>query len=256
MTTLTIGELAKRTGIRTSALRYYERQGLLEPVGRTGGGYRVYDEATTETVRFIQRAQRIGFSLEDIGVLLRGLHVGDVSDARVLETAEQRFVDVERRLTDLLMTRHELERFLLDLSGRLDDGTSEARARYERLIMHVCGHDDLAPDEVAGLTLDWLLERTGCRLAGIERDTLVDALHGVHVHVWQRDGDYCVLVATDSPQVERALAELARIEAECHAHQTPTLSKENDGWLFVARGENAFLFAQFFLALERVTPAS
>src|SRR5689334_17498826 len=77
---LTIGELANRTGLRTSALRYYEDQGLLEPAERTAAGYRLYDESAEQTVRFIQRAQRLGFSLTDIGLLLQGMHKRDLTD--------------------------------------------------------------------------------------------------------------------------------------------------------------------------------
>jgi hypothetical protein len=176
-----------------------------------------------------------------------------MSDESVLAAAEERYVAMERRLTEMLVTRHELERFLLDLSQRLEDPDDRTRARYERLILHVCGHDDTAsrgPD-VAGLTLAWLLERTGCALAGVDADELVAALAGVHVHVWQRDSDYCILVTSQSPEVEQALRELARIEAECHAHPAPTLTRDDQGWLFVAEGDDAYLFAQFFLTLEQ-----
>lgn len=248
---MTIGELAGRLGLRTSALRYYEQQGLLQPAGRNSSGYRVYGPEAEETLRFIQRSQRIGFSLDDIKTLLRGLEDGELSDANVLAAAEERFVSVERRLTELLVTRHELERFLVDLRERLEDPDDRTRTRYERLIMRVCGHDESSGTDVAQVTLDWLLQKTGCALAEGDPQALVDALAGTHVHVWQREGDYCVLVPTGSPEVERALQELARIEAECHAHPTPTLTREDDGWLFVAEGEDAYLFAQFFLSLER-----
>lgn len=249
MVELTVGELAKRVGMRASALRYYEQQGLLAPDRRSPSGYRLYAPQAEETLRFIQRAQRIGFSLDDIKALLAGLEGGGMSDESVLAAAEERFVAVERRLTEMLVTRHELERFLLDLGQRLEDPDDRARARYERLILHVCGHDD--SPEVAGLTLAWLLERTDCALAGVDAEQLIGALAGVHVHVWQRDNDYCILVPSEDVEVERALRELARIEAECHAHPAPTLSRDDQGWMFVAEGDDAYLFAQFFLALER-----
>lgn len=249
MSELTIGQLADRVGLRTSALRYYERQGLLEPARRSHSGYRMYSPDSERTLRFIQRAQRIGFSLDDIRTLLEGLEDGQLSDANVLAAAEERFVAVERRLTELLVTRHELERFLLDLGTRLDDPDDRSRHRYEQLILHVCGHRD--GGDVAGLTLDWLLERTGCALAEVDPERLLTVLRGAHVHVWQRDGDYCVFVAGESPDLEAALSELARIEAECHAHPAPTLTKEEGGWLFITEGEDAYLFAQFFLALEQ-----
>ena len=68
--TITIGELAKRGNVATSLLRYYEKEGLLEPVGRTQSGYRLYSPDSVRHLRFIRRAQRYGFSLSDIYLVL------------------------------------------------------------------------------------------------------------------------------------------------------------------------------------------
>ena len=62
---LTIGELAARSGLATSALRYYERSGLLSSV-RTAGGQRRYARATLRRVAFVRAAQQVGLSLEEI----------------------------------------------------------------------------------------------------------------------------------------------------------------------------------------------
>jgi len=59
-TTLTIGELAKQGSVATSLLRYYEKEGLLEPVGRTAAGYRLYSHDSVRHLRFIRKAQRYG----------------------------------------------------------------------------------------------------------------------------------------------------------------------------------------------------
>jgi MerR family redox-sensitive transcriptional activator SoxR len=69
MSELTVGELAKRSGVRTSALRFYEDQGLLRSE-RTGSGHRRYPRAALRQVAFIVFAQRIGMSLEEVGRLL------------------------------------------------------------------------------------------------------------------------------------------------------------------------------------------
>jgi len=61
-----ITELSKATGFPSSALRYYERIGLLSPVGRSSGGYRLYDERAVERLGFIARAKRLGLNLEEI----------------------------------------------------------------------------------------------------------------------------------------------------------------------------------------------
>ena len=102
---LTIGKLAKRVGLRPSALRYYEEQGLLTPAGRTPAGYRLYDATAERTLRFVQRAQRLGFSLADIHTLLQS---ASLSDQAVVALAEERFLALERRLTEQLVLRHEL----------------------------------------------------------------------------------------------------------------------------------------------------
>jgi len=67
---LTISELSKATGVSASALRFYERRGLVSPVGRSPGGYRVYDTHAVERLTFIGRAKLLGLSLDEIGDLV------------------------------------------------------------------------------------------------------------------------------------------------------------------------------------------
>jgi MerR family redox-sensitive transcriptional activator SoxR len=69
---LTIGELAARSGVATSALRYYEREGLIRST-RTAGNQRRYDRAELRRVAFIRIAQQIGVSLEEIRGALASL---------------------------------------------------------------------------------------------------------------------------------------------------------------------------------------
>ncbi|OFZ97789.1 MAG: heavy metal-responsive transcriptional regulator [Betaproteobacteria bacterium RIFCSPLOWO2_02_FULL_62_17] len=66
----TIGKLAAQAGISTDALRYYEREGLIVPSGKTGSGYRLYDEGSIRRIRFIKQAQHCGFTLTEIVELL------------------------------------------------------------------------------------------------------------------------------------------------------------------------------------------
>ncbi|WP_428099003.1 MerR family transcriptional regulator [Candidatus Rariloculus sp.] len=248
MATLTIGQLANLTRVSTSTLRYYEEQGLLKPSGRTDAGYRIYGPEAERTLMFIQRAQRLGFSLSDIRLLLRGLESGDLLDETVTAVAEERYFAIERQLTELLVQRHEMGVFLLDLKARAQSGRGDSEDLYERLIQRVCGHDH--GDSQAQATLAWLLERTGCSLARFGRDQLVRALEGKHIHVW-RDGDgYRVLIPGYDPALEEALTEIAALEANCHAHGAPRLESTDEGFLFTAEGDKAFLFAQFFLDLE------
>lgn len=98
-------ELAARVGVNTETLRYYERRGLLEHPPRTAGGYRDYPSGAVELLRFIRRAQELGFTLDEVDELI---HLGaggpDSCDAaRAL--AEARRADLESRITDLQRMR-------------------------------------------------------------------------------------------------------------------------------------------------------
>lgn len=80
---LTIGKVAARTKVTPDTLRYYERERLLSPSGKTGAGYRLYDTDAVRSIRFIRHAQECGFALAEIRELLRlrrasGAHCDDV----------------------------------------------------------------------------------------------------------------------------------------------------------------------------------
>ena len=62
----TIGKLAALTDVSTDALRYYEREGLIEPMGKSRNGYRYYVDDSTARIRFIKHAQTFGFTLAEI----------------------------------------------------------------------------------------------------------------------------------------------------------------------------------------------
>ena len=68
--TLQIGELAKRTALSIDAIRFYERRKLLPPAFRSAGRFRLYTTDDIERLRFVQRMQRLGFSLEEIKQLM------------------------------------------------------------------------------------------------------------------------------------------------------------------------------------------
>lgn len=67
---LTIGKVANEAQLSTNALRFYEREGLIHPAGKSASGYRLYDDGAVARVRFIKQAQQCGFTLEEIGELL------------------------------------------------------------------------------------------------------------------------------------------------------------------------------------------
>ncbi len=237
--TLTIGQLARRAGVSTSMLRFYEREGLLARPARSAAGYRLYPESAVQALMFIHRAQRLGFSLGDIRLLSRG-HT-------VVGIAEQRFIEIERRLTELLVLRHELELFLDDLAKEVGRAGGGAARIYRQLVDQVCGHE---PQRSAPGTVQRLTRRLGCALATVEQDQVFTALRGRHMHVWKEADGYTILVRDRSAAVQAALERLVADEAGCGVHGDAELTVAPDGLQLRVRGENAFLYAQLFLTLE------
>jgi MerR family transcriptional regulator, copper efflux regulator len=77
MTGLRVSELARRAGVAPSAVRFYERSGLLTPARRSANGYRIFDEAAVDQLMLVAKAKRIGMSLEDIATLTTGWPGGE-----------------------------------------------------------------------------------------------------------------------------------------------------------------------------------
>lgn len=98
---MTIGRLARAAGVHVESVRYYQRRGLLGVPRRPAAGVRRYGEDALARLRFIKRAQDVGFSLREVADLLR-LQRG-CRDARSLAAAK--LVAVERRMADLARIR-------------------------------------------------------------------------------------------------------------------------------------------------------
>lgn len=96
--TLTIGRLARSAGVGVETIRYYQQRGLL-PLPVTVGSYRHYPVATIERIRFIKRAQELGFSLDEIAGLLLLEDGTDRSSIR--QIAADRLAQIEHKLADL-----------------------------------------------------------------------------------------------------------------------------------------------------------
>jgi MerR family mercuric resistance operon transcriptional regulator len=107
--TLTIGRLARAAGIGIETVRYYQRRGLIAVPQRPPGGIRRYDAEALARLRFIRRAQELGFSLREIRDLL-ALGEGSCAETRTL--AERRLADIEARLRDLGSMRRTLARLI------------------------------------------------------------------------------------------------------------------------------------------------
>ena len=103
-----ISQTAKEAGVNAQTLRYYERRGLLPKPSRRGSGYREYSPDAVRLVRFIKRAQALGFSLDDIEQLarLRGVRRGERHRVRAI--AERKIADIDRRIAQLQSMREAL----------------------------------------------------------------------------------------------------------------------------------------------------
>lgn len=105
---LLIGELAKRAGVSPPTIRYYEDIGLLGRAPRSLAGYRRYSETTVEELRFVRKAQALGFSLEETGEILRLSRSGKAPCSRVLSLARQHLAAVDDRIRQLGRFRDQL----------------------------------------------------------------------------------------------------------------------------------------------------
>jgi len=110
----TIGQAARAAGVAATTLRYYEREGLLRPSLRSHARYRLYDADAVERLRFIRAAQAVGFTLDDIRLLLNL----DADDPRVCRSEVQRLL--ERRLADVKQKMKDLKRIQAVLGRSLD----------------------------------------------------------------------------------------------------------------------------------------
>jgi len=114
---MTIGALAERAGVNVQTVRYYERRGLLAAPQRTPSGYRVYSDDTLDRLRFIRRAQELGFTLTEIEELLV-LRLDPRTTASVVKArAEAKIADVDRRIHDLERIKHALTQIRLGSSS-------------------------------------------------------------------------------------------------------------------------------------------
>ena len=108
---LPIGTVAKRAGLRVSALRYYEQAGLIAPAQRAGGR-RVYDDSVFSAIALVQLAQEAGFTVAETRMLISGFERGTPASARWQAMARRKLADVARRIEHAERMKRLLERLL------------------------------------------------------------------------------------------------------------------------------------------------
>ncbi len=121
MSACQIGELSKRLGLSADTLRYYEKIRLLPRVARNGAGQRLYGEKDISRLKFIQRAQRMNFSLAEIGQLLEMRENPQKARAKVRKLTQKKLADIAQHLDDLTTLRNELQ-LLVNLCRGAEEG--------------------------------------------------------------------------------------------------------------------------------------
>ncbi len=121
-TTLTIGALARAAGVGVETVRFYERRGLLAQPPRTRSGYRQFPADAVARLRFIRRAQGLGFTLEEIQELL-ALRVDEVAACHTVKArARDKLASVEAKLRELRRMRRVLRQLVSACAAREPTG--------------------------------------------------------------------------------------------------------------------------------------
>jgi MerR family copper efflux transcriptional regulator len=111
------GEVAERGGVNLQSIRYYEREGLLPAPPRLASGYRLFTEETVRRVRFIKRAQELGFTLAEIRDIFRLRVDENRSSAEVRSLAEAKIADIDDKIRSLEAMKRALTHLTERCSG-------------------------------------------------------------------------------------------------------------------------------------------
>ena len=111
---LRIGDVAARAGVNRQTLRYYERRGILGEPKRSTTGYREYPTDTVRLIRFIKRAQELGFTLDEIEELIALRQTSPRRRAKVRELAAAKMRDIDEKLARLQAMRSALSTLVAD----------------------------------------------------------------------------------------------------------------------------------------------
>lgn len=230
MSTLTIGQVAERTGFSTSSLRYYEGIGLVAPAARTAAGYRLYDEATVGRMAFIARAKQLGCTLEEItdlvsvwdgdqcGPVQRQFH--DLVTAKIGET--------QQRLAELTQFAGQLRTAASQLNAEPTDGpcgpdcacvaqpTSDGTVARAAL--------GTKPEPVADLPIACSLSAGGIEERQQEWSDLL-----VHVSTRSAAPDGALRLTFDDATPLEDLTRLVAAERDCCAFFAFTITIDADG---------------------------
>lgn len=119
----TIGKLAKEAGVGVETVRFYERKGLIKRPQKREVGFRVYSPEDISKIRFIKRAQELGFTLREVKELLDLQSKKKVTGGQVRDMADKKIADIRSKISDL----SRMEKSLSRLSRVCGDGEQAIR---------------------------------------------------------------------------------------------------------------------------------
>ena len=108
MEKLTAGQLAKKANLNVETIRYYERPRILPRPMRTRSGYRIYPDEAVQRIRFVKRAQELGFSLKEIQELLGLCVTLGITSTDIRKRAAMKICHIDRKMQDLKTMRKNL----------------------------------------------------------------------------------------------------------------------------------------------------
>lgn len=114
---MNIGDAAKRSGVPTKTIRYYDEIGLITPTARGANGYRDYDEPAVEFLRFVRHARGLGFSVEDCRTLLALYQDRNRASADVKAVASAQLDRVDAKIRELESMKRTLETLMQRCHG-------------------------------------------------------------------------------------------------------------------------------------------
>lgn len=213
MTTLTISQLARRSGVPATTLRYYEKVGVMPAATRSDSGYRLYDDAAVARVAFVQRAKALGIELDDLAELVR---LWDGDECAPVQERLRAMVHDQRAATRQRM--EELTTLAADLDAvgaSIGDAACGPDCACLQPVAQPAPELSLATERMVGAacTLDTaqLRERLGEWRGLRDRATVVEAIPGG------------ARLAFSADEPIGAVADLVALESECCAFYTFTL---------------------------------
>lgn len=235
MGTYRISQLAERSGVPASTLRFYETAGLL-PAERTPAGYRVYDDEAVQRLAFISSAKLLGLALDEIGALLTVWERGVCAAVRerMLPLVATRIADADRRAAELSSFSARLAAFHTELGEPAPAGgcgpdcgclTTATTAKPGPVPVPVpltltSGRPDLPADDQP-----WQTVPVACTLSGGEQTERAAQWHQLLQEADSREEitDGLRLTFPPGPDLAARIAALAATEQDCCAFLAFTL---------------------------------